>query len=535
MSIKKSGAFRWAVMPVGALAAISLLAACSSTPSESSTALEASKDTIVFAIKEDPTCLDPQLTSLTTSLNIGRQVVDSLVDQNPETGEIVPWLAESYETNDDLSAFTFTLRDDVTFSDDTELTSDVVKANLDALIALGKTAPLASQYLAGYVSTDIVDDHTFTVNFSAPNAPFLQGASTMTLGIVSAATTAEAADARCTTGPVGSGSFVYDSYTPNDSVVIVARDGYDWPSELREHTGEALVKTIEFPVITENSVRTGGLESGEFDIIQDLPYVDEARFTNDDYNLYAAANTGVPNSLIPNTTRPIVSDDAVRKAMLLGTDREEINLLTGSASGQPATSALTSSTSGFESQADATAYDPDAAEDLLDDAGWEKGSDGIREKDGTKLSVTVTAFYAQDVLEATQIQLKKIGIDLQLNMVTAGDFFGAIASGDYDFVGAGLTRSDPDALRVLFSSASAAKWGIVDDADLESILTEQVATADTDARQKLVNEAQESIIDNAYLIPLLETTQLHASASTVQGVTFDSASRVQLYDVRAAE
>jgi peptide/nickel transport system substrate-binding protein len=530
----RSRAPRWAAS-IAAVAAVGVLAACSSTPAETDEPLASSKDTIVFAIKEDPTCLDPQLTSLTTSLNIGRQVVDSLVDQDPETGEIVPWLAESFETNADLSSYTFTLRDDVTFSDDTALTSEVVKANLDTLVALGRTAPLASQYLTGYTSTDVVDDQTFTVNFSGPNAPFLQGASTMTLGMVSLATTALGADVRCTTGPVGSGSFVFDSYTPNDSVVIVKREGYGWPSELREHTGDALVSTIEFPVITENGVRTGGLESGEFDIIQDLPYIDEARFTSDDFNLYAAANTGVPNSLIPNTTRPIVADEAVRKAMLLGTDREEINLLTGSASGQAPTSALTSSTSGYTSQADAMEYDPDAAEELLDDAGWELGSDGIREKDGQKLTVSVTAFYAQDVLEAAQIQLKEIGIDLQLKIVTSGDFFGAIASGDYDFLAAALTRSDPDALRVLLSSASSAKWGIIDDPELESILVEQAATADTAERQALIDEAQQIIIDNAYLVPLLETTQLHASTSSVEGVVFDSASRIQLYDVRASE
>ena len=181
------------------------------------------------------------------------------------------------------------------------------------------------------------------------------------------------------------------------------------------------------------------------------------------------------------------------------------------------------------------AYDPDAAEELLDDAGWELGSDGIREKDGQKLTVSVTAFYAQDVLEATQIQLKKIGVDLQIKMVTSGDFFGAVASGDYDFLAAGLTRSDPDALRVLFSSASSAKWGIVDNAELESILVEQAGTADADARQDLIDDAQKIIIDEAYLVPLLETTQLHASTSAVQGVTFDSASRIQLYDVRASE
>lgn len=526
-------AIRRVAAPLGALAAISLLAACSAGPD-----LSSAKDTIVFAIAGDPTCIDPQQTTLTTALNIGRQVVDSLVDQNTETGEIVPWLAKSFEKSDDLTSYTFTLRDDVTFSDDTALTSEVVKANFDSLFALGsggKTASLAAQYLAGYEGTEVTDDKTFTVKFSAPNAPFLQGASTMTLGIVSEATTKETAEARCTNGVVGAGPFVYESYVPNDSVVITKRDGYDWASSLREHTGEALVSKIEFPVITENSVRTGGLESGEFDIIQDLPYADEARFTSADYNLYAKANTGIPNSLVPNTSRPIVSDDAVRKAMLLGTDREEINALTGATSGKPATSALTSSTTGFVSQADATAYDPKAAEKLLDDDGWVVGADGIREKDGTKLSVTVTAFYAQDVLETVQMQLKKIGIDLQLNMTDAGGFFGAIASGDYDFLGAGLTRTDPDALRVMFSSAAKSHWAIVDDSELESVLVEQASTADPAARQELIAKAQKLIIDNAYLIPMLETTQLHASTSAVEGLTFDSASRVLLYDVRVVE
>lgn len=527
---------RWIAAPVAAIAVASLLAAC--TTSEAPETTSTSKSTVIFAIKEDPTCLDPQQTTLTTALNIGRQVVDSLVDQDPETGEIVPWLAESFESNDDLTAYTFTLADGVTFSDGTELTSEVVAANFDSLFALaagGKTASLAGQYLANYTGTEVTDDSTFTVNFSAPNAPFLQGASTMTLGIVSEATTTADTAARCADGVIGTGPFVNESYVPNDSVVITARKGYTSASSLREHSGDAYVTTIEFPIITEASVRTGGLESGEFDIIQDLPYADEARFTSDDYNLFAKANTGVPNSLIPNTTGPVLSDEAVLKAIQLGIDRDEINALAGSTSGNPASSALTSSTPGFVSQADALAYDPEAAAELLEDAGWVEGSDGVREKDGQKLTVTVTAFYAQDVLEAAQIQLAKIGVDLQINLTDAAGFFGAIATGDYDFIGAGLTRTDPDALRVLLSSASKAKWGIIDDADLEALLTEQAATADPDARQELVAEAQELIIANGYLIPLLETTQLHAALSSVEGVTFDSASRINLYDVRAAE
>jgi peptide/nickel transport system substrate-binding protein len=544
MTSSKNRRSRWAFAPAALAVTTMFLAGCSTSSSDDkgdsapAKDLTSSKSTVIFAISGDPTCLDPQQTSLTTALNIGRQVVDSLVDQDPKTGEIVPWLATSFEASDDLTSYTFKLRDDVTFSDGTGLTAQVVKDNFDSLSALaagGKTASLAGQYLANYASTDIVDDSTVTVTFSAPNAPFLQGASTMSLGILADASTTADAAARCTTGVIGSGPFVYDSYEPNDSVVITARKGYDWGSSLREHTGDALVKRIEFPVVTEASVRTGGLESGDFDIIQEVPYVDEARFTGDDFHLYSKANTGVATSLIPNTTRPIVGDEAVRKAMLLGTDRTEINQVAGYQNGDPVDSVLTSSTLDYASQAKALKYDPDAAEKLLDKAGWKLGSDGIREKDGQKLSVKVTAFYSQDALETVQMELKKIGIDLQINMTDTAGFFGAIAAGDYDFLAAGLTRTDPDALRTLMLSTAKSRWAIIDDPDLDAVLTEQASTADTADRAGLIEDAQKLIVDKAYLIPLLQSVQLHASSASVEGLVFDSASRINLYDVRVTE
>ena len=248
MSSKTTRAMRWAAAPIGALAVVSLLAGCSA-------GLESAKGTVIFALKEDPTCLDPQQTTVTTALNIGRQVVDSLVDQDAETGEIVPWLAESFESNADLTAYTFTLQDGVTFSDDTALTSAVVKANFDALHDMGSTASLASQYLSGYDSVEVADEHTFTVKFSQPNVQFLQGATTMTLGLISEASTESTPEERCLS-VIGAGPFAYTSYVPNDSVVIEKRVGYDWASSLREHSGEALVDTIEFPIIAENGVRT---------------------------------------------------------------------------------------------------------------------------------------------------------------------------------------------------------------------------------------------------------------------------------------
>lgn len=513
--------------PVVAVAAVALLASCAAaSPDEAA----ASQD-IIFALKEDPTCIDPQQVTVTTGLNVARQLVDSLLDQNPETGELVPWLAETWTSNGDLTSFDFTLRDGVTFSDGTELTADVVAANFDAAMQLGASASLVSQYLAGYLGTTVTDESSFTVDFSAPNAQFLQGASTITLGIVSAASTKETPEARCQS-IIGSGAFVLDSYVQNDSLEIVKREGYDWGSELRGHTGEAYADSITFPIIAENGVRTGGLTSGEFDIIQDLPYIDEARFTTDDYTLYAAANPGVPNSLIANTSKGVLAEEAVRQAVMIGLDRDEINELTGTASGKAPTSVLSSTTPGFTSQAEEMEFDRKGAIKLLEGAGWVEGADGIREKAGQKLTATVTGFYAQDVLEAAQIQLKEIGFDLQLNMVTAGDFFGAIASGEFEFLGAGLTRTDPDVLRVLLSKDAKSHWAVVDDAELEVMLAEQARTADTDARQAIIDDIQAHVVEKAYVIPTLETIQLHASSSSVSGIVFDSASRVNLFDVK---
>lgn len=528
MKIASLNVVRTGALALTVLLAGGALASCSAGDSN------ASSDKVILALKEDPGCLDPQQVTLTTALNVSRQLTDSLLDQDPATGALKPWLATAWESNSTLTQFTFTLREGVTFSDETPLTAEVVKANFDALFNLGAKASLASQLLAGYTGTDVVNPTTVTVNFSAPNAQFLQGASTTTLSMISQASTAGTAEDRCQS-IVGSGPFVLDSYTLNDAVEISQRVGYNWGSELRKHTGEALVKSVRFPIIAENGVRTGGLTSGEFDVILDVPYADESRFTTGDFNVYAAANPGIPNSLIANTTKGLMGDATVRKAIQIGLDRAEINTLAGSASGKAPTSALSSSTSGFVSQADAMKYNPDAAKAMLEKDGWVLGADGIYAKNGKKLTVTVTAFYAQDVLEAAQMQLKKIGVDLKLNMVTAGDFFGAVASHDYELLGAGLTRTDPDVLRVALSKNSSSAWGIVNNPELEQLLVEQAKTADEKNRLAIIAKIQEIVIREGYVLPTLETVQLHASTSKVSGIEFDSASRINLYDMTVAK
>jgi peptide/nickel transport system substrate-binding protein len=94
------------------------------------------------------------------------------------------------------------------------------------------------------------------VSFDAPNVQFLQGTSTHSLGILSPATVAASDDERCA-AVVGSGPFVIESYTRDDSVVLARRAGYAWGSSLWEQPGEAHLDRIEFRVVPESGVRVG--------------------------------------------------------------------------------------------------------------------------------------------------------------------------------------------------------------------------------------------------------------------------------------
>src|SRR5690606_27203662 len=132
-----------------------LLAACGSTPAASTAdpGVPQPGGTLRFAVSSDQGCVDPQQVASNDTIYSLRQVVDSLTDQDPATGELRPWLATSWESNADATAYTFTLREGVTFSDGTPLDAEAVKANFDAVPRLGPRGTLPKGYLAGYAGT----------------------------------------------------------------------------------------------------------------------------------------------------------------------------------------------------------------------------------------------------------------------------------------------------------------------------------------------------------------------------------------------
>ena len=95
--------------------------------------------TLTLGLSTDPISIQPRGGGAgNDQLYVARQLFDSLLEQDPATGKLIPWLAESYEVSPDATTFTFHLRDDVTFSDGTPLTAQVVKDNFDDIVASGR-------------------------------------------------------------------------------------------------------------------------------------------------------------------------------------------------------------------------------------------------------------------------------------------------------------------------------------------------------------------------------------------------------------
>lgn len=488
-----------------------------------------------FALGAAPQGVDPQQVGTNVSIYVARQLADSLTDQDPDTGEIEPWLAESWDVSDDLTRFTFHLRDGVTFSDGSALTADDVRASFDAVAGdLGATAPLAASYLAGYEETQVPDDRTATVVFEEPNAQFLQATATVSLAILSEETADVDPAARLQGDVVGSGPFVLDSYTQDQGAVLTRRDGYDWAPPSSDHEGEAYLDRVEFSVVPESGVRAGGLASDQFDAVGDVLPQDVPQVEGAGGEVLTRANPGVPFILQPNLTRPPLDDPDVRRALLLALDRQELVDTVLSDAFEPATSVLASTTPGYTDLSDRLAFDPEEAGRILDDAGWTAGPDGIRVKDGEPLAVEViyTPVFTGSgaVLELAAQQLRAAGIDFTLRQLTAAEQATAQDSGDYDLYYYNVTRADADILRTQFSTAQRNLSLREPDDAVDPLLEAQLGEADPAERDTLVADAQREILDQGLAIPLFELAQSIGVGPGVHGVAFDASSRLVFHD-----
>jgi peptide/nickel transport system substrate-binding protein len=490
-----------------------------------------------IAVSSDQGCVDPQQVSSNDTIYAARQLVDSLTDQNPATGQITPWLATSWRTNADATAYTFTLRGDVTFSDGSPLTAAVVKENFDKVAQLGPRAILAKGYLAGYTGATVTGPNELTVHFATPNAQFLQGTTTHSLGILAPASLALTDDQRCRQ-VLGSGPFVLGGYVQNQSITLTKRAGYRWGSPLWAHAGEAYLDRVEFRIVPESGVRTGSLQSGEVDAIGSIGQQDEQPLTAAGSQLLARANPGLPFGISFNQSKPIVSDPAVRKALSLAINRPEVVSAVFTSQTRPATGVLSSTTPDYADAGAQLGFDLNGARATLDADGWTPGPDGIRSKAGQRLSIGITFFANaatnQPALELIQQQVRLAGIDLRIVQQPIANLAQVQVGGDFEALWGNTTRADPDILRTAYWTGGANYYRLPP-GPLDQLLTGQAAATDLARRAQLVAAAQQRMLADYDTVPVVELSTVLGVGPGAQGIRFDASSRITLSDAWKAE
>ncbi|MFC8530437.1 ABC transporter substrate-binding protein [Nocardia sp. NPDC057227] len=522
-----------------ATAAALLLAGCGGSGStEGDAGPPRSGGTLTYALGQDIDCLDPAK-SPSNSVVAG-QIVDSLVYFDTE-GKPRPWLAKSWTVSPDLLQYTFTLREGVTFSDGTPLDAAAVKYNFDRIKNPQTGSSYAASLIGEYTAGDVLDPLTLRITLRTPVTSLLQGLSLAYLGIQSPTYLAAAGKDTCGS-IVGSGPFVLDKAVKGQSYSLSRRAGYAWPFEGAQHSGDAYLERVEFVIATEGSVRVGGLSSQQYDLVRDIAAPQLAAIkANPALQVLDYTAPGIATAIAINARSPIFGDLAVRQAFQSAVDVQTLVPAAFFNQLEPATGPFSETTRYFDaSVAQRYGFDVDKANRLLDGAGWQKGGDGIRAKDGRPLRPVVFTFPdpPQDqlsLLQSIQQEVRKAGFDLQIQTFDRSTWNTKINAGEYDLHVHSYFRADPDIARTVYSAAFEPPNGYTfarpGDAELEALLQQGSRLPDGPERQQVYESVQRRVIDQAYSLPLYPVQRIFAAQKSVHGITVTGTSVPFLYDV----
>ena len=508
--------------------------------------------TLVYLEAQPHTNLYPPAGGFYPNGGIINQLADRLTYQNPKTLKVEPWIAESWTVNPAETEYTFKIRKGVSFSDGTPLDAAAVAKNYDTY-GSGNTAlrQPPSEVINNYLRSEVIDPHTVKFVFSKPSPGFLQGTSVIGSALVSPGTLAHNFDELGkATAIIGSGPFVATSEVLGKQLVLTARKDYNWGPPGFAHHGRAYIDEIKLIVAPEDSVRIGALLAGQADIIRQVQAYDEKQVRDQGYVIYAPPTRGVNNSVVFRPDNPLVADIRVRQALLHATDTQEIVQTLYSPNYPRATSILASTAAGYVNLSAKLTFDIAKANALLDSAGWKIGADGLRQKDGRELTLSIYPSLPQPqnraTLELISQQWAKVGV--RLNVLT-GDA-GSHMVDDLDplktpVAPAMVGRADPDVLKSEFyplnrdslrqkGGGSTKIRSFVDD-KLNALLVAIASEPDENKRLSLVGQVQNYVIDQAYAIPTFEEPQAFAAAPYLKQIEFEAVGRPSFYNTWIAK
>ena len=515
-----------------------------------------------------PSTMNPYLSGGTKELEASSVVIEPLARYDNE-GNMLPWLAEEIPTvanggvAEDLTSITWRIKRGIKWSDGSELTAD------DAVFTYGyctnsDTGCTQSNYYNDIKSVTAVDRYTVKIEFTMAkpfpysafvgyNAPILQKAQ------FQGCEGARAQECnRQNFYPIGTGPFKVKDFKPNDVIVFEANDRYRDSSKPAFHTlvfkggGDAV------------SAARAVLETGEMDYAWNLQVEPEilsemekagkgtvvsafgtaverlmVNFTNPDPALgeNRAEFLGGNNNGNPH---PFLSDYNVRRALSLAIDRQVLVDAGYGKAGQISCNVLPAPAI-YASTANDECKTPNVAEAnrILDAAGWKRGSDGIRSKNGVRISILYQT-STNSVRQATQAFIKEmwkqIGVEAELRNISASVFFGGdIGSpdtyqkfyADIEMYTNTFSGTDPETYMSNWTckevSRRANKWGGGNmprwcNPDYDALSNKMSKTAALEDRIALAKQMNDMLMQNYAMIPLIHRGGVSAHSNTLSGV-----------------
>ncbi|MFW5942013.1 MAG: ABC transporter substrate-binding protein [Chloroflexota bacterium] len=505
---------------------------------------EPGRSSLIVALAEAPTSLDPADHRSRVSETVIRNMFDGLVTRDTRSGVHLE-LAEEMNWVDDTT-LEVKLREGVTFHNGEDMTADDVVFTFERIIdenAIEYPEPHTSPrkgLIAPLESVEKVDDYTVLFNFDSVWPPAMQ--LLVHQQIVPKDYIEEVGTEGFTDHPIGTGPFQFVEGQLDDQIVVERFDDYWGGAPELEPVGPACVERAVFRVVPESSTRASALLADEVDIIQAVPneLVDTLDQTPG-INVQTAPGTE-PIWLQLNVTDPLFSDETVRQALNYAIDKDLLIEAVYGGRAVPLAGPLSPFNNFANEDLDPYPYDPDMALEMLDEAGWtDSDGDGILDSDGQPFAFTIDTIERwRPQAEALASMYREIGID-------AGVRFW-----EYSVVSEQLLNCERQAFLDDWGDSAfdpvghfEAKWHTYIEGEpygrgnfscysnerVDELTRAGETESDAEAREEIYDEAQEIVYEEAPAVFLVLPEVAEASLDAVQNWEPASDSRINLHDV----
>mgnify|MGYP004692746647 FL=1 len=518
-----------------------VLAACGSSSSStaSSSAASASaaasgevRDELIFVNYRDIRDLNPHLYA--GEMYAQSILYDTLVSITADGYE--GCLAESWDISEDGRTYTFHIRPNVLFSDGEKCDANAILANFNAILE-NRERHTWLEMMNLLVGVSAPDENTFVIEMSEPYYPMLTELGCIRpFAMISPSCMINGSTKDGVNGHIGTGPYVLTDFVTDEYAVFERNENY-W--------GKApAIRKITVKVIPDNQTRIMALESGEIDLIFGKNMIDAdaiSQYLDSDKFTVGLSDPTSTRHIVMNTTREILGDPAVRKALQHATDRQTISDGIFYGLEQPADTLYATTVPYCNVGLKPYEYSTETAAQILDEAGWVLGSDKMRAKDGRQLALDLL-YNSDSVTEKTiaeylQSEYLKLGISMTIHGEEEQSYRDNMKAGNFDMVFNicwGMPydpQSSLAAMRAPVYGDYAAQQGLEDKAEIDEAITKILTSTDEAERQELYKSVLTNLHEDAMYLPLTYECNKALYTSALHGVHFGT----DQYDVPFAD